>query len=467
MIMAVALGSGGCHRSAIMVDRNTPDASVGGDAGDAGAEAPDPGRDFRGLLGMLNDAFYGKWSACFDTPRELWPSGDFSDLPVSSFEKSLQLGLMTIDPEAARQCLEVLMAAPCDRIAEIGLRAPIGPGNVALPECAGVLAGQVPPGRTCRINEDCQTPEQYACVGGSVCGRICTARTARAAGDLCSVAMDQCPDGTVCRFGPNDKNDERCLEPTTQGGACRESDECGPGLMCAQRTATSIFDGTCRPLALGSPCAGNWECAYSYVCADAGPDNPGTCQVGKHVGATCATYLQDVNRNLYSDCAPATSCLDLDGNGPRCIDGAPLGAPCGTQTGPYSGWLGCLEGYCNRGPRNTSAVGTCEPKKPAGSECNSRTECTPPNECLRGADGSQRCGLPNVPAPLGSPCNPGLVECGPGQYCALPASFDPDDPSVPTEGSCAPVIPVGQACRAYVDLCEGLAECVESVCKRC
>lgn len=343
-----------------------------------------------------------------------------------------------------------------------------GPGNSALPECAAVLAGQVPPGKTCRINEDCQTPDQYACIGGgSVCRRVCTARIARAAGDACATATDRCPAGTVCRGGPGNVNDRRCLEPTSEGGACREIAECATGLMCAGRTATSIFDGTCRAIALGSPCAGNWECAYGTVCANAGPDHAGTCQVGKRVGESCTTYLRDVNRNPYSDCATMTHCLDLDGNGPRCTAGAALGAPCGPQTGTYSGYLGCVEGYCNRGPGNTAAVGTCEPKKPAGADCNSRTECTSPNDCLRQSDSTLRCGRPNATAPIGSPCSLSLPECGPGQYCALPPDVDPEDPLVPTAGSCAAPIPAGQACREHIDPCDGLAECVAGVCTRC
>jgi hypothetical protein len=186
-------------------------------------------------------------------------------------------------------------------------------------------------------------------------------------------------------------------------------------------------------LALGSACTGNSDCAYAYVCAGAKPNHPGTCQVGKPVGAPCATYLQDVNRNVYSDCAAGTECFDLDGSGPRCNDGAALGAACGTQPGTYSGWLGCLEGTCDRGPGNASAVGTCQPQKAAGATCSSRMDCTAPNDCLRGRDGALRCGLAGEPAPLGSVCDFGSVEdCGTGQYCGLPAGYDPLNPEVPS-----------------------------------
>ena len=434
---------------------------------DAGADAPDPERELHQLLGSLNDVFYGRWSSCFDTPRALWPTGDFADLPVSSLEDSVRLGLLRIDPEATQRCLDTLTTAPCDRIADISTYGPpIGPGNVVLSECSGVLAGQVPPGKPCRINEDYQSPEAYPCVGNGVCGRVCTARVARAAGEACSDATDQCPPGTACRFGPDNRYEQRCLGPTPQGGICGENGECASGLLCARSTATSVFDGTCRPLALGSPCAGNWECAYSYVCAGAGPHHPGTCQVGKPVGATCTTYLQDVNQILYSDCAPATHCLYLDGSGPRCVDGAALGERCGTQTGRYSEWVGCLEGYCNRAPGSDATMGTCAPTKPAGASCESDVECAVPNRCLTGADGP-RCAVPNAPAPFGSRCSFGNDGCGAGEYCALPASYDPESPSVPSFGACAPVVPAGQPCRAHADLCAPWSECVDGVCKPC
>ena len=481
MLLASGLGLAACHRAALRPDGGSPDAGAAGsgapapspDGGldlgvappDAGADASDPEREVHQLLADLNDAFYGRWSSCFDTPRVLWPTGDGTDLPVFGLEDSLRLGNLKIDPEATQRCLDTLTTAPCDRIADIGAYGPpIGPGNVVLPECSGVFAGQVPPGKVCLINEDCQSPERYACAGNVVCGRVCTARLPRVAGEACSDDTDQCPVGTACRFGPDNLYEQRCLGPTPQGGACSEDGECASGLLCAEQTATSIFNGACRPLARGSSCAGNWECAYSYVCAGAGPNHPGTCEVGKPGGAPCTTYLQDVNDNLYSDCAPATYCLDLDGSGPRCVTGAALGARCGTQTGRYSGWVGCLEGYCARDPGST--VGTCAPTKPVGSSCQSDDECTAPNRCLTKADG-QRCGLPNVPAPLGSPCGFTHNDCGAGEYCAVPASYDPDSATVPTSGSCAPVVPAGQHCRAFLDTCAPRTECVDGVCRPC
>jgi hypothetical protein len=379
----------------------------------------------------------------------------------------VRLGLLTIDRLAAQHCFEALMTAPCDRLVDSTLRGPVGPRNAALPECAGAFVSHAQPGKTCRINEDCQDPEQYACVGDRGCGRVCTARTARQAGDVCSEGTDSCPSGTVCRYGADNLHDQRCLGPRLQGEGCREDRECASGLLCAQATATSILDGICRPLALGSPCAGNWECAYSYVCAGAGPNQAGTCQVGKPVGETCTTYLQSVNRLAYSDCAPGTYCLELDGTGPRCTDRAPLGARCGTQTGPYPGWVGCLEGYCARDPGSSPTVGTCEPTKLAGAACENDLECGRTNRCLPGADGGRRCGVPNVPAPLGSPCDFTVDVCGVGEYCALPASFDPNGPFVPSMGICAAFIRPGKPCRPQIDLCEGLAECVEGVCERC
>ena len=172
-----------------------------------------------------------------------------------------------------------------------------------------------------------------------------------------------------------------------------------------------------------------------------------------------------MNKNLYSDCAPSTSCLDLDGNGPRCLDGARLGARCGSESGAYPGWIFCIEGYCASDPGTSPAVSTCQPLKPAGSACRSDAECGRPNRCVTAAGGSV-CAVPNTPAPLGSRCTIG-DSCGAGEYCALPAIDDPLAIVSASEGTCALPIPAGQPCRANYDLCEGLAECVQGVCTPC
>jgi hypothetical protein len=493
-LVFVGLSLAACHRGALKGDRGASDAGTDADGAEAGSPGPsvspdaapdappvstdggvdgevagsdagldgaDPNRDFDQLLRNLNDVFDGRLSACVGTPRALFAPDDLTDIPASSLSGSVRLGLIKVDPEATRRCLDALMTASCDGIVDISLQGPLGPGNPALPECADVLAGQVAPGGSCRENEDCQSSEQYACVGNRTCGAVCTPRILRAAGDSCYDATDRCPDGTFCIYGPDGY--QACIRPTAEGGPCGAHGTCGSGLLCVPSDATST-DGTCRPLALGSPCTGNGDCAYAYVCAGAGPNHPGTCQVGKSVGAPCTPDLQ----GAPTDCAWNTSCLDLDGNGPRCVAGAPLYGRCGAQIGPYPGSLPCLEGYCADDPASDPSVGTwgtCLPTKPAGASCDgSYGECTPPNECLT-RFGGWVCGLPDAPVPVGTRCmlNDG---CGAGEYCAVPAGFDPAlDPLF--LGTCAPLIPVGGSCRRGLDRCDGFATCMNGVCQRC
>jgi hypothetical protein len=423
----------------------------------------------RAFLQQRNDRFYERWIDCFGTSRALLPLGDRAgDLDQIGLEPSVSLGLIAVDPAAARRCLETLMTASCERIADIAAHDSFDARNPVLPECAGALAGQVAPGKTCRRNEECQSPDQYACVGEWGCGRVCTARVQRAAGEACSDLSDRCAPGTVCRYGARNSNFELCLAPTPEGADCDETYECAAGLHCAERTATSVFDGTCRPMKLGSPCAGNWDCVYSFVCEGAGPKRRGTCQVGKPLGAACTTYLADVNDNVYSDCAVLTQCFDLDGMGPRCVDGSPLGGTCGQMaTGPHGGWLDCLEGYCDALGQAQPSVGTCRPAKPLDSACRLDQECVPPGRCLK-IGGVQRCALHEVAAAPGRPCSLfGDDDCGMDGYCAPLPVFDPNDPHAPTMGQCTPLKRAGEACRHGADRCEPLADCVQGVCKKC
>jgi len=168
---------------------------------------------YRQFLQQQNDTFYGRWADCFGTPRALLPIGDRAqDLGPYLLEDSVRLGLVTVDPEGARRCLEALMTASCERIADIGAHDAFAPRNRVLPECDGVLVGQIPPGKACQRTEECQSADQYACVGDYGCGRVCTPRVLRPAGAGCS-DDDRCAAGTTFRYGPKNGTVQQCLAP--------------------------------------------------------------------------------------------------------------------------------------------------------------------------------------------------------------------------------------------------------------
>jgi hypothetical protein len=184
------------------------------------------------------------------------------------------------------------------------------------------------------------------------------------------------------------------------------------------------------------------------------------------VGSPCAVYRKDMNDNTYSDCAVLIQCLDVDGKGPHCVDGVPLGGPCGLWSGSYPGWLYCLEGYCDIPARAMPNMGLCRATKPLETACRIDEECTPPARCLKAGD-EQRCALHEVGLSIGAPCSIGNADCGPGAYCGPPPGYDPSDPRFPPKGQCTAFKRAGEACRSDLDLCEPFAECVGGVCKGC
>jgi hypothetical protein len=500
VLVAAAIAFAGCHHappslvaagaaSGVDAEAVAPDAFLAADAGpdvgggdaaspadggvaDAGVPdaldgGPDPVAVYQQFVRDRNDRFYERWVTCFGASAQLLAADrvvDFTPTATASF----RMGLVALDPEAARRCLETLMTASCERIADIQAHENFSGRNPVLPECVGVLAGQLAPGQACLHTGECRSPLENYCGGGFGCGRVCTPRPLREVGAACSDLTDRCPGGTVCRYAPDHRLDERCLPPTQDGGACDGGYQCAAGLMCAERTATSISDGTCRPLKIGTPCDGGWQCIYPYVCEGAGPGKPGTCQVGKPVGAACRINLQDVNGNVYSDCAVRSQCLDLDGRGQRCVAGSPLGGACGQlHPGRDNSFLACLEGYCDADPTVTP-MGTCRATKPHDAECSSDDECTPPDGCFA-VGATKRCRAGEVAPVAGKPCSLLLAHgCGEGNYCALPPDFDPDaGVRVPTAGSCAPLRHAGESCGHQSNSCEPLSQCVNNVCVKC
>jgi hypothetical protein len=459
--------------AAVLVEASvdTPPAAADAGADSAGATAVERYEQFRR---DLHDRYYDRWAACFGTPRGLLTVSSFEVRALDRVAASLRLGLIAVDEAAVSTCLAAVAGASCEQLAEIFARGGAQIPAAAVPGCARVLAGQVAPGHACLQTEECQSADQFWCQESATCGSTCVPRSnPLPAGSVCSSASDRCVPGSTCRLDQSEERlrpalNETCFVPHQSGQPCAESDDCAAGLHCALSGPMAILEGTCRPIVAGTPCAGNWECLWLYVCAGAGPGKPGSCQLGKRVGQPCTVYLQGVNEIDYSDCAPALECLDLDGAGPRCVGGAALGQSCGEmRRGKKEFWLQCDEGFCDtaNGP---SQPGVCRPLRQAGGPCAHDGQCADPNYC-QGQGTSMVCGPEPAPPPSGTPCRPFFDEgsCGQGAYCAPPPDWDPQSPSIPQKGVCAPVKRIGEACNPSFEPCEPLAECVGGVCIKC
>ncbi len=202
-----------------------------------------------------------------------------------------------------------------------------------LERCVECFAdGHCPADRHCTLAPDfaCaegqRLPACAPCGESGVCGfdQVCVADT----GFLClTVCRDNaaCPQGTfcdgeVCRSdflcgGLDCRRDDDC-EGACLGGACTPRQACVAETDCAEGWACRT--GRCIPM--DPPCFGAAECQPGRLCVG------GRCVVGAPERA-CAPC------NGPNQCASPALCIDVDGQGARCIafcgrDGCPDGLEC-------------------------------------------------------------------------------------------------------------------------------------------
>lgn len=275
----------------------------------------------------------------------------------------------TIGARDRGECVDILYWLFTCRIVEAG-GDPVGVERVELmidgeeaSACADAINGLSCEDLSCV--EDGTCPELDACRG--LFGRFGGDGDddTLAEGERCygPGSSDQCGPGLFCADEAYDPETESvvcsiCARLLSAGAACdpnREDPQCAAGLGCFA-TDELRTDGECGPLlADGEPCLRDHECAGGF-CAGVYPDlvcssggdigDPCTirsdCRVEQLgadyitcVGDTCATPLQQGDPCANDDGCRSFHC---DPSDDRC--GVPIGGAC---TGDYE----CREGFCN------------------------------------------------------------------------------------------------------------------------
>lgn len=340
--------------------------------------------------------------------------------------------------------------------------------------------------------------------GGKACeGNRCagggpgTCRRTRA-GDACvaqsspSCADNSAPQVLACVAGV-------CAAQAAAGGACSRTDECDDGdlLVCAPPTGPACdfpgcpvgVAGTCRPLAVGDPCAfncagGDLVCELTghrtlvqacvrlkaegeacelrgaaNVCGTSRTDNNRLLCIGGRCSATSAgAALGDECWDDFDQCTGNTTCGD-PGGVPHAVCIASKRGAWGDACGVDAGFVKCgARLRCNRdfvcestaptvtGPGKWGwqcidtfgCESTVEPGTGAVLECrNSRTRPAGGRRCTYIRDAGAACDVETPDDP---------VDCAGGLVCAG-GECRPED---------APRRPVGEACLAS-DECDGAA----------
>jgi hypothetical protein len=467
-----------------------PGGAVDGAAADAGADLaadapatsqPDAGDDDAGaadassapapptalvayerFLAARTDAYQARWAECFGVPRAgLTPGAQQARDPAERLRASFRLGLVLFDERAAATCLTGIAAASCEQVAEMHARAELEAPGDRLPGCLAALTGTIAQGQPCLQSADCRD-RSHRC-GAEGGGRCQTCRPTVGAlpiGADCSSGAP-CPTGSRCRLAAAGAPSLQCELPSGRGGFCNSDTDCAPGLFCS-RTVAFEFGGSCQPHRAGEPCDGDWQCIAFLACVGAGPGTPGRCGQPRRAGEPCQLVLDARNQASHSDCAVGLTCVDLDGQGPRCLAGAGLGEPCGevpTPGGVRRG-LGCVAGFCERPPGQPS--GRCRPPRGPGERCQTDAECSP-LACgdATAPDQPRTCRPPAAAGTINQPCRAIDETCAEGLFCRV---LDVESPAL--IGSCQPLRRVGAACQE-LDRCEPLSVCVTGVCTRC
>ncbi len=275
--------------------------------------------------------------------------------------------------------------------------------TVPLPQCPGRCSA---PGH---LDEPCG-PGYRPCARGYYCGPASTCLAALAEGDLaCLAALNACGDPGLAECS----SAAGCVRYALEGERCDAARQCVKGddkagaLFCdtlnssppvCRRYGTVPRDGLCN--------SGDW-CDPAGWCYVSGTP-PGTCIARLGAGLACLgdsmcapplacigdTYDSGTNTYTFGACGPRVamgatcnpSSLDCQ-LGAACIQSgisftcqpwpSQLDAPCGLNPGDQV----CYVGRCD-----PAAAPVCRPWLPAGSACNTDSDCGP-----FGGIGAPRC----------------------------------------------------------------------------
>lgn len=285
----------------------------------------------------------------------------FASGPLQYLERSVEAGRVVFRAEAFDACLSDIRDQGCSV------------QRSRRPErCETALAGSVPLGGDCSLDEDCRGLAY--CDGGSEkegeCPGIC--RELLGPTETCSHS-DQCQDGFVCAGG-------QCVAPLQGGESCADPDPpapCSRGFECV---AISADESVCRSFealrsrGLDEACAPpDMLCKPGLSCVNFG-DTP-TCAMpvgedepcGRAIPNQCPAYQ-------YCDAVVGErgQCVDLPSDGEACLGRQGLRcAPMhvceaddtchaiGMEGEPCASDRGCFSGICEGA--DTGGEGSCAP----------------------------------------------------------------------------------------------------------
>lgn len=312
-----------------------------------------------------------------------------------SLRESFDEGKVSVRADALVRCEQRMSGESCPATFPPGYPS----ATVPFADCElgpGLLSGTVPSGETCR--------DAVECADGTVCFKpngVClgTCSAPPADGEPCAFG---CAAGLFCDDrGTLDPNDDRCGPLRAVDGACVDSSQCAPDLVCTGGVCRArghagdscTFDplrastcapglacdvtpfvasatGTCvAPRGIAEPCQFHWSCEKGLVCGgldwsvfpDTSPP-PGTCLPPQAEGGSCVftpfgSYVGETCEG-GEVCAKTNSCTKLGARGESCIPG----------TSSCSG----VDVFCKPSPGG--ATGTCSGPVGIGETCGVRID---------------------------------------------------------------------------------------------
>jgi hypothetical protein len=253
---------------------------------------------------------------------------------LSELSAGVASGTVSYDGDKASQCLDWLLAQPCDQS--------VAAVRVVPASCGETIKGSLAEGAACAIPAQCASGSCRSPVNctDSCCPGACAAArpTPAAVGESCTARP--CVTGTTCSGSTH-----TCVALFAEGAACDYSDQCAYGTFC---TGTSAQTCTKVP-AEGAPCASGRCGATGLVC-----DKTDHCVRSYGLGAACTVGQSGCAYDLI--CDPSTSkCSARPGVGSACVNGS-----CGPGA------------YC---VYDNSGGGLCTVLKANGQACAQAYEC--------------------------------------------------------------------------------------------
>jgi hypothetical protein len=307
--------------------------------------------------------------------------GDIS-VPVSRafLPDAIARGTLVYDPEAARDCLELLAGIDCSLLFS---------NDNPFEQCR-MFQGQVDPGSSCFNDLECigagAECNKSACTDSSdlCCAGLCIAPVplnGSCAGTESCVTGAHCVNG-FCASGeqnaPCSDNDDQCdvgfwcnaticstdFQPEA---SCTKEAQCPAGHSCIGENPGTGAAGTCVDVrVVGNACEGSGTffsngCFNALFCDIPLGGTEGTCQEFPEVGETCETSDEDTQICPFLLTCDDNACANRGNIGEACDNNSSTGA--------------CNQDLFCTTEINGQPTGQCAAPQTVNSTCNSDRQC--------------------------------------------------------------------------------------------